>query len=442
MSFDEKLRWIGFWTLDGIRGGKTRKYYNDVRLGYKRGTSIKETEKKISQLIEHAVKTTDFYGKYPADIKLTDLPVVNKDTFRRNYDDFCSRVYRDAKDNREMWTSGSTGTPFCMIQNKNKIIHNTGAAIFMGALGGFYIGMKQAFIRVWMKHVKKGKIQLFAENLIMMDSSIMDDETLEKMFRVIEKKKVKALLGYSAALAELSRYIIRKNIDTSKCKVRAIIPISEHMPLDAKRSLEEQFHCKVQSWYSNEENGIMGIQLPDTETYYIDSESYYYEILKMDSDEPAEPGELGRIVITDLYNYAFPILRYDNGDLAIAEKQEKNGYFKLYLKELYGRRADLIYDCDGHPVTPISTNMWNIKGVEQFRFIQEDVTRYTMCLNGNKDEIDVDDVIARLRPFLGEKAQIDIEFVDEIPVLNSGKRKFLENRCEKYKIGQPYADEK
>ena len=27
-----------------------------------------------------------------------------------------------------------------------------------------------------------------------------------------------------------------------------------------------------------------------------------------------------------------------------------------------------------------------------------------------------------------------IEFVDEIPVLNSGKRKFLENRCEKYQV--------
>ena len=46
----------------------------------------------------------------------------------------------------------------------------------------------------------------------------------------------------------------------------------------------------------------MGLQREEDESYYIDSESYYYEILKLDSDEPAEPGELGRIVITDLYN--------------------------------------------------------------------------------------------------------------------------------------------
>lgn len=46
----------------------------------------------------------------------------------------------------------------------------------------------------------------------------------------------------------------------------------------------------------------------------------------MDSDEPAEPGELGRIVITDLFNYAFPILRYDNGDTAVAVGRKKRSF--------------------------------------------------------------------------------------------------------------------
>ena len=85
--------------------------------------------------------------------------------------------------------------------------------------------------------------------------------------------------------------------------------------------LEKQFGCPVRAWYSNEENGIMGLQNEKDEGYRIDTETYYYEILKMDSDEPAEPGELGRIVITDLFNYAFPILRYDNGDTAVARKR-------------------------------------------------------------------------------------------------------------------------
>ena len=425
---------MGFWMLDKMKGGKIREYYEQIRYAWKEGTSIKETDKRIQDLIAHAVRTTDFYKDYPEDISLKDLPVVNKDTFRQQYDRFLSSTYKDAPDNRVMCTSGSTGTPLRMIQNRDKIRHNTAGGIFLGAAAGYYIGMKEAFIRVWVNNVKKSKFQLLQENLIMMDSSRMDEAALAEMFRVIEKKKVKCLVGYSSALGELSDYIRRSGTDCSNCSVRAIIPISETMPEPVRRTLERQFGCPVRAWYSNEENGIMGLQNEENEGYRIDTETYYYEILKMDSDEPAEPGELGRIVITDLFNYAFPILRYDNGDTAVAVRKEKNGRFKLYLSELYGRRSDLIYDCSGNAVTPyiITNNLWDIEGVKQYRFIQEDVKDYTIWLNGEEEKMDQEEILRRIRPYLGEEAHIKVEIVDEIPVLASGKRKYIENRCQKY----------
>ena len=430
MILDERLRWMGFWMLDKTKGGKIREYYDQIRYAWKEGSSVEETEKKIQDLIAHAVKTTDFYKDYPEDISLKDLPVVNKDTFRQQYDRFISSTYKDAPDNRVMCTSGSTGTPL----RRDKIRHNTAGGIFLGAAAGYYIGMKEAFIRVWVNNVKKSKFQLIQENMIMMDSSRMDEQALAEMFHTIEKKKVKCLVGYSSALGELSDYIRRSGRDCSNCSVRAIIPISETMPEPVRRTLEKQFGCPVRSWYSNEENGIMGLQNEKDEGYRIDTETYYYEILKMDSDEPAEPGELGRIVITDLFNYAFPILRYDNGDTAVAVRKEKNGRFKLYLSELYGRRSDLIYDCKGNAVTPyiITNNLWDIEGVKQYRFIQEDVKDYTIWLNGDPAKMDQEEILGRIRPYLGDEARIKVEIVDEIPVLASGKRKYIENRCEKY----------
>ena len=434
MILDERLRWMGFWMLDKTKGGKIREYYDQIRYAWKEGSSVEETEKKIQDLIAHAVKTTDFYKDYPEDISLKDLPVVNKDTFRQQYDRFISSTYKDAPDNRVMCTSGSTGTPLRMIQNRDKIRHNTAGGIFLGAAAGYYIGMKEAFIRVWVNNVKKSKFQLIQENMIMMDSSRMDEQALAEMFHTIEKKKVKCLVGYSSALGELSDYIRKSGKDCSNCSVRAIIPISETMPEPVRRSLEKQFGCPVRAWYSNEENGIMGLQNEKDEGYRIDTETYYYEILKMDSDEPAEPGELGRIVITDLFNYAFPILRYDNGDTAVAVRKEKNGRFKLYLSELYGRRSDLIYDCKGNAVTPyiITNNLWDIEGVKQYRFIQEDVKDYTIWLNGDPAKMDQEEILGRIRPYLCDEARIKVEIVDEIPVLASGKRKYIENRCEKY----------
>jgi phenylacetate-CoA ligase len=72
--------------------------------------------------------------------------------------------------------------------------------------------------------------------------------------------------------------------------------------------------------------------------------------------------------------------------------------------------------------------MWDVKGVKQFRFIQEDAATYTLWLNGDKEEMDVENILERIRPYLGEKAQLTVEYVDEIPVLASGKRKYIENR--------------
>ena len=322
-----------------------------------------------------------------------------------------------------------------MIQNRNKILHNTAASIFLGAAGGYYIGMKEAFIRMWVgDHAKKSWISRTAENLIMMDCSNLDEEALGKMVSVIKKKRVKCIIGYASAIGELGRYIEEHHMNTGDFCVKAILPISESMPSEVRRNLEKIFNCTVRSWYSNEENGIMGLQREEDESYYIDSESYYYEILKLDSDEPAEPGELGRIVITDLYNYAIPLIRYDNGDLAVEERKEKNGRFRLYLKELYGRRGDMIYDCKGRIVSPfvLLNGLSMAKGINQYRFIQEDVTKYTLWLNGDRQVIDEKAILDFISPYFGEEAEITVEYVDEIPVLSSGKRKSFENRCEKY----------
>jgi phenylacetate-CoA ligase len=432
---DEKLRWHVFFALDALRGAPVGRYYRNIQESYRKGTSVRETREKIHKLIVHAIRTTDFYRDYSEDTPLEQMPVMNKDLYRKYYEECQSKIYKNAPDNRTMYTSGSTGTPFAMIQNKDKIMHNTAASIFLGKAGGYEIGMKEAFIRMWVgDHAKKSRIAQIAENLIMMDCSNLDDEALGKMLTVIRKKRVKCLIGYSSALGELSRYIDQYKLDTSKFHVKAILPISESMSVEVRRKLEKQFRCSVRAWYSNEENGIMGLQKEENESYYIDSESYYYEILKLDRDEPAEPGELGRIVITDLYNYAFPLIRYDNGDLGVARRVEKKGRFKFYLDELYGRRGDMIYDCKGRIVSPfiLLNGLAMEKEIRQFRFVQESISTYTLWLDADSSRVDEDRILNFIQPYFGEEAKITIEYKKDIPLLRSGKRKLFENRCERY----------
>ena len=46
--------------------------------------------------------------------------------------------------------------------------------------------------------------------------------------------------------------------------------------------------------------------------------------------------------------------------------------------------------------------------------------------------MDVEDILGRITPYFGADADIRITYVDEIPVLASGKRKYIENQCPEY----------
>ena len=432
MILDERLRWMGFWMLDKMKGGKTREYYDQIRYAWKEGSSVEETEKRIQNLIAHAVKTTDFYKDYPETCSLEDLPVVNKDTFRQQYDRFVSSTYKDAPDNRVMCTSGSTGTPLRMIQNRDKIRHNTAGGIFLGAAAGYYIGMKEAFIRVWVNNVRKSKFQLLQENLIMMDSSRMDEKALEEMFHVIEKKKVKCLVGYSSALGELSEYIRKTGRDISRWSVEMVFSMGEALPQETYDLTKELFGFSPVRSYGNNENGFIAIQLDEDPEYTVDLYNFYPEILKLDSDEPAEPGELGRIVVTDYYNKTFPMVRYDTGDTGkMRVYYDKNGRVHAKYTEIYGRRGSLMYNTKGEPLSihVFMNTLLKFEGtVYQAKCIQWGEKDYELLVNADRSRLDETELLAAYRHYLGEDAELRITYVDQIPIQASGKFMVCENK--------------
>ena len=133
---------------------------------------------------------------------------------------------------------------------------------------------------------------------------------------------------------------------------------------------------------------------------------------------------MGRIVITDLYNKALPLIRYDTGDLGIMiEGNDESKGFPI-LKKLFGRKLDVIYDCDGNPIHPmfLSRTLKNYSHIKQWQFIQKSTMRYELKLI-TQEKKSIEKCLNELKNLLGDKSKIDVKFVDGIPVLSSGKRK-------------------
>ena len=185
------------------------------------------------------------------------------------------------------------------------------------------------------------------------------------------------------------------------------------------------------------ENGILAQNYigGDDNDFLCNWASYYFEVLKMDSNKPAGGGESGRIVVTDMFNKAFPMIRYDTGDVGCL-KTGKNGW--KYLSDVSGRRSDLIYDSKGLILCPhlITNTMWGLQYVNQWQFIQEDAKQYRIKFSSiaPKANKELEEKVNKLKKLLGKNAEITLEEVSEISVLASGKRKSIVQQWEEHPL--------
>ena len=437
MQIGEVLRRVVFNGLDAAKGGKLKKLKEVNKREIVEGVTEDYRERRVQALLEYAKCHSPYYRENPQWKTLSDFPVLTKGDFIENYDKILVDNSGEQGNLYRLSTSGSTGTPFTVLCDGDKMNRVNMNFISCMELNGFRMGMKRGEFRAWIKG--KNTIRMwksFKNNLIMVDISNMGEEALEKICRDIEKKKIQVLVSYSSALVALSQYLKKTGRDISKWKVEMIFSMGEALPDGTYDLLKEIFGFSPVRSYGNNENGFIAIQLDEEKEYTIDLYNFYTEILKMDSDEPAEPGELGRIVVTDYYNKTFPMIRYDTGDTGKMRiyKDEKGRVHGKFL-EIYGRRGSLMYNCQGEPLSihVFMNILLNFEGVVyQAKCIQWEKKKYELLINADREKLKIEEVLAAYRKYLGEEAQIQVTYVEEIPVQSSGKFMVCENRCPDY----------
>jgi len=437
MQIGEVLRRVVFNGLDAVKGGKLKKLKEVNKREIVEGVTEEYVERRIQALLEYAKDHSPYYRENSQWKELSDFPVLTKGDFIEAYDKILTDNSSEQGNLYCLSTSGSTGTPFTVLCDGDKMNRVNMNFISCMELNGFRMGMKRGEFRAWIKGKNTiSKWKSFKNNLIMVDISNMGDESLEKICRDIEKKKIQVLVSYSSALVALSQYLKKTGRDISKWKVEMIFSMGEALPDGTYDLLQEIFGFSPVRSYGNNENGFIAIQLGEEKEYTIDLYNFYTEILKMDSDEPAEPGELGRIVVTDYYNKTFPMIRYDTGDTGkIRLYKDEKGRLHGKFVEIYGRRGSLIYNCQGEPLSihVFMNILLNFEGiVYQAKCIQREKKEYELLINADREKLQIEEVLAAYRKYLGAEAQIKVTYVEEIPVQSSGKFMVCENLCPDY----------
>ena len=95
----------------------------------------------------------------------------------------------------------------------------------------------------------------------------------------------------------------------------------------------------------------------------------------------------------------------------------------------------MMYNCSGEPLSihVFMNVLINLEGiVHQAKCIQWEKKRYQLLLNADRDKVDEAAVVASYRRYLGQEAEIEVTYVDEIPIEASGKRMVCEQKCPDY----------
>ncbi|HCS76099.1 MAG TPA: hypothetical protein DIW17_19780 [Clostridiales bacterium] len=410
-------RRILFWGMDAIRNGIVKEHYEDISA---KNESDSFSTEQLEKLLEHAKKTVPFYRNQDY-LNINEFPILTKKDFKEDYDAFKSHAFLNST-THEMSTSGSTGTPFIIQQDINKRKRTVAELIYFNHIAGQKLGDRYMYIKAFLK--PKSFMERIKQNVIPVEILRFDKSVLEEIRLTLKKdKSIGSILAYSSSYEILANYLYDLQDKPDMFNLKALFSSSAVLTDDTKDKLVKVFGCPVIDRYSNQENGVLAQTKETYGNFYINRASYYIELLKISGDESAAKGEPGRIVITDLYNFAMPMIRYDTGDLAVSDDDNRNNL--KTLRNIQGRRVDIIFDTEGSMMTPHtwSVHMRKYNQLKQWQFIQEDKKKYILKVNGAEGIYSKDDFDNTLRSILGSDAEIDIQYVDEIPVLASGKFK-------------------
>lgn len=128
--------------------------------------------------------------------------------------------------------------------------------------------------------------------------------------------------------------------------LRQVRTVSEALGEDTRARCREQLGVELADVYSAVEVGYIATQTPGGERYRCRNETLLVEVLG-DDGQPAPLGEPGRVVVTALYSYAMPLIRYALDDVAVAQDRSVWSGAPRFLEHIVGRRRNLVKLPDG-----------------------------------------------------------------------------------------------
>lgn len=411
---------------------------------------LKWQKDHLYMLIRYIAVNNPFYSRYIQEHRidvlnedrniasiLSEFPITDKLFIKQHYNQWLSNHL--SYDQIPLCsTSGSSGVPFRFFQSgiggdyktasKYRLYNRFGVKIsdLQLCYGTGYNSDIVSFIQ----HLKINLNQRLVNKRIFVDVSqnggILNYQ--EEINR-INRLRIRSVWGYTSTIVEISKYAIDNHLTICNNNLKAIILSGEGHDDRAIEIIKKAFgpRVKIVDEYNSVECFLGGNC--HCGKMHLNEDTTIFEVLRHDGTI-SSVGE-GELLVTNLFNYDFPFIRYKNGDIVcISEKKcDCNLPFRI-VESIEGRSACVIYN--GNNIISHATCTHLIPHSEykdkvlKFQFVQNMIDQVIVKIVPIDQGIDFSGLEELLRSFFSN-IKVHIEFVNDIPKEKSGKYKDVIN---------------
>lgn len=396
---------------------------------------------KTKRLIKYAYENVSYYhdkykssGIHPNDIKTQNdfqrIPLLTKEDIRNNLQKMISRE-ASMKDLNISATGGSTGHVLTLYHQKNV----PRAAIGWRMLGWW--GLSPCCDSAWIWRMGTPSFMMRAKSKILdwpvkslrLNAGKLDEKSMREFMEKYNRSRIELIHGYVGAVDHLASFILENKITVRPPK--AVSVTASPITSAQEKRIEVAFGAPVYDQYGCCEVFWIAAQCSERKSLHRFHDTRRIEFLD-DNDSPCEPGVEGRIVVTNLESFYFPIIRYLNGDMGEEVSGECDCGVKLPLMEkVRGRISENIKLQDGTIIGgPYLTTIFDPypEAVKQFQVYQRAdggiEIRIVPALSNN----DLDSVLEKIRQRFhddyGDKIEVEFIRCDQIPHVR-GKFRYI-----------------
>lgn len=406
----------------------------------------------LRRLITHAFGRCPYYrqawerlGLHPDQLKTAAdferWPVIDRETIREHRESM--RAANPSLPLISKATGGSTGTPlqFDLDHDSNDRRY---AAWHRGyGWAGAEPGTRQLSLwgvplgnRSVLAHLKDSLYHALYRRRIVSCFDTKGD-LADRFAHQLRRVRPEVVIAYTSPLYEIARQW-NQNKQTAPFRPRAIVVGAEALHQFQRDEIEAAFGAPVFETYGSREFMLIGAECEQHRGLHLTSEHLLVEVLD-DDGCPTPDGDEGNVVITDLYNYGMPFVRYANGDRAIAGFGAcPCGRGLPLLKKVVGRRLDVVLAADGRviPGELFPHLVKDFPSVRRFQVLQEEAGRVRLALaTAGMAPQERDRLEHRVREALGPGVRVDFEAVPRIELSPSGKLQVVVSRVPRRKAG-------